>query len=386
MSLVKVPFIAGGPVAGQYFVNREEELEKISLLVKAGRSVAIISPRRYGKTSLLISLRRSLESENFLVGYIDCMTVPDLADLSQEIAEAILQNEPRVLKLLRDVWTGAKGAIAEAMRRVRELEVEISDILTIHVEFAEGKGDARKLLESSLDFVEKYAQKIRKRMILILDEFGELQSKDSELLRLMRSRIQFHKSVSYIISGSQVHTLKYIATSKASPFFGFFEVFLLDQLPEEDVKEFLEKRYREFGIEPKLEAINTLISKVGGHPFYVQKLALRAYLDIIAGKKMLSSGVVESAYEEMISELTPLFEAMLSDLSKASIQLKVLKVMAKRDTSSPYVILGEDKTLVPQKVKQAVDQLIRKGYLKKMKRGRYEFIDFAFKDYLKRII
>ena len=47
------PFVTTGYVGAAYFCDREKETEDIVRLLTNGNNVALISPRRYGKTDLL---------------------------------------------------------------------------------------------------------------------------------------------------------------------------------------------------------------------------------------------------------------------------------------------------------------------------------------------
>ena len=51
------PFVYGEVVPQASFVNREDELDRLTRDLLAGQKVFLISPRRYGKSSLI---RRSL--------------------------------------------------------------------------------------------------------------------------------------------------------------------------------------------------------------------------------------------------------------------------------------------------------------------------------------
>ena len=46
-------FIFGKPVDGEYFTDREEELKRLAANFRGGVSTLLLSPRRWGKTSLV---------------------------------------------------------------------------------------------------------------------------------------------------------------------------------------------------------------------------------------------------------------------------------------------------------------------------------------------
>ena len=61
------PFIFGKIVQGEQFINREEEVKTISRTLSGGQNVICYSPRRYGKTSMMIKVKEKLEA---VEGYV----------------------------------------------------------------------------------------------------------------------------------------------------------------------------------------------------------------------------------------------------------------------------------------------------------------------------
>ena len=83
----------GKPVTGSNLIGREQELRELEQCIAMGQSVALIAPRRYGKTSLLLeSLRRS-KQQNLFSFYLDLFSIPDLYDLAAEISKGVLSNQ-----------------------------------------------------------------------------------------------------------------------------------------------------------------------------------------------------------------------------------------------------------------------------------------------------
>ena len=50
------PFIYGKIARGEYFANREREIAELTADILAGQNVILFSPRRYGKTSLIMEV------------------------------------------------------------------------------------------------------------------------------------------------------------------------------------------------------------------------------------------------------------------------------------------------------------------------------------------
>src|SRR5450756_849688 len=70
------PFRHGSIVTGEYFVDRELERTELELDMRSGQNVALVSPRRYGKTSLVLTVAQQLRTQGVLVAYLDLLTTP----------------------------------------------------------------------------------------------------------------------------------------------------------------------------------------------------------------------------------------------------------------------------------------------------------------------
>ncbi|MBW1795678.1 MAG: hypothetical protein JRJ38_14830, partial [Deltaproteobacteria bacterium] len=68
---MKNPFVYGETVSGEHFCNRVLEIDELVADVKNGVNVIIFSPRRYGKTSLIMRVLEEARAEGLLTFYVD---------------------------------------------------------------------------------------------------------------------------------------------------------------------------------------------------------------------------------------------------------------------------------------------------------------------------
>lgn len=123
------PFKYGGVVRGPFFADRKEELAELSGEMKNLNKVFLISPRRFGKSSLLVNLFDKMEGEGFVTAYLDLNAHADLrsfaAGFAQTTSSAIEASSERLLKLFASlrrlqpkVQTGADGTISAGLEVV----------------------------------------------------------------------------------------------------------------------------------------------------------------------------------------------------------------------------------------------------------------------------
>ncbi len=83
------PFRYGDVATGNYFTNRVHELAEVQDDIRNGQNIVIISPRRYGKTSLMVEAITRLRREHALVAYLDLFRAPTKDRFADLLATAI---------------------------------------------------------------------------------------------------------------------------------------------------------------------------------------------------------------------------------------------------------------------------------------------------------
>ncbi|MFV9677964.1 MAG: hypothetical protein ACNYVW_10000, partial [Methanosarcinales archaeon] len=86
---MKNPFRYGEVVTGEDFADRETELAELTRDLKAGQTIFLISPRRYGKTSLIMNALDTLQKEGFYTAYIDIFKVSSFKSLLELYTEVV---------------------------------------------------------------------------------------------------------------------------------------------------------------------------------------------------------------------------------------------------------------------------------------------------------
>ena len=67
------PFVYGKVVRGKYFADREAEIAELINDIASGQNVIVFSPRRYGKTSLILEVLDRVKAEGLLTFYLDLL-------------------------------------------------------------------------------------------------------------------------------------------------------------------------------------------------------------------------------------------------------------------------------------------------------------------------
>ena len=100
------PFVYGEVVPREAFVDREAELDRLTNDLLAGQKIFLISPRRYGKSSLVRQALRAAERSGALPVEVTVSSYSSYVGFLEGYARALLGIETRIDKArawLRDM-------------------------------------------------------------------------------------------------------------------------------------------------------------------------------------------------------------------------------------------------------------------------------------------
>ena len=342
------PFKFGGLVTGKDFADRESEMAEILREVRDGTNIVMFSPRRMGKSSLLVELMRT-HAKEFIWVYVDLYGVTTKSRMVEAYMSALARS---AFGTAEKIAAGAKELIKST-----RLRIVLSDKGEPGVELSLGEPTVPEI-QDLMDVPEEIARKRGKRIVVVFDEFQEIGSLDGvALLKAMRSRIQAHKHVSYIFAGSKRHLLLSIFEEREGAFYKSARPMELGPIPKEDFVEFLIGKFAAAGGRIDSETAAGIVSGSGGNTYYAQQIAHELF-DISSRPK---PGDLESAITASISHQSPVFQ-VLWDSIKSPSQRGYLLAVAQEGRSTPRSALIEKYRLKSQShVQKAVSQLDARG-------------------------
>ena len=317
---MKNPFKYGIAVTGSDFVDRARELKELEDEALAGKSVVLYSPRRLGKTSLLMELFERLRKGAIPV-YVKLYGIGSRAAFAREIVE-------RVMKAAFTTLEKAKGAV--------KFLVELRPNLVLTPE-GEIKLDivrrvSPRSLEEVLDFPEKVAEKRGKRIVVAFDEFQEIGLLNGvEIEKMMKAKFEHHKRVTYIFAGSKRHLLHQIFADESRPLFKFARPMELGNIPKRDFAGFIARKFSESGGRIDGDVVEKILELTKGHPYFTQQLCHELWY---VTKRVMGWQAVEQAIDNILAHHEVEYERMWDELR--GLQHNLLLGLAKEPDLSPY--------------------------------------------------
>lgn len=261
MRSMENPFKFGTIVEAEYFTDRVKEVAYIGQFLQSANHLVLISPRRFGKSSLVAKAVKASGRKNITVNLQRTLSV---SDFSAKLLKEFFKNHPieRVRHLIthfRVIPTLSTNAATGAM----------------DVSFQPGQ-DGAVLLEDVLSLFER-SHTEEDRLIVVLDEFQEIRELAPGLDRQLRSIMQEQKHINYILLGSQESMMVEIFENKKSPFYHFGELMRLGKIPRADFKKYLLERLSGIYSERSDELADKILDYTGCHPYYSQQLAANVW-------------------------------------------------------------------------------------------------------------
>lgn len=310
------PFIFGVATSGDNFTDRKSETARLLANFKHGINTVLISPRRWGKTSLVQKVCNLAKSDDLKVVYLDIFSCRSDREFYDAFASAVL----RQTSTKWDEWVeNAKLFLSRITPKISFGTDPMTDF-SISLEFNPKSDDITEILQ----LPEKIAQKKGFRIVVCIDEFQQIaEFGDSKnFQKRLRTIWQLQKSVSYCLFGSKKHLMNELFEKKSLPFYKFGDAIYLQKIPTADWVEYICGRFEATGKSISPELAERICATVENHSSYVQQLA---WLIWVNTDKVATEKEFEEAYKDILDQNTPLFEKQTENLS--AYQLSFLRAV-----------------------------------------------------------
>jgi uncharacterized protein len=372
---MEAPFVYGKIAMGHEFTNRSLEAKRLDGNFISGINTIVISPRRWGKSSLVHHAAAQCARTHPKIKFI----MLDLfkARSEEQFYELLARETLKIFSSrLEDILQASRMLLGRFLPKITfspspELEFELS------MDWEEIKKDPYDILQ----LPEKLAHQHKCKVVVCIDEFQNIAFFEDHLgfQKKLRANWQLHQNASYCLYGSKKSMMINVFSNYSMPFYKFGDIIFLEKISTEDWQHYIHAQFRKTKKKITSDAIKRLIELVSNHPYYVQQLAQLSWLRTV--DEPCTPETVEKAFEGLIRQLSMLFHAQMDNLSTTQINLlkaitdKIVKLSSK-DTIEKYR-LGTSANI--QRIKQA---MINKEIIDTTSNG-IEFLDPVFEYWLR---
>ena len=374
------PFVYGEVVPSSAFVDRVAELERLVADLADGQKVFLISPRRYGKSSLIRQALAATARRGALTVEVTVSSFSSYVGFLEGYARALMAAETR--------WDRARTWLREAIGSARtEIRYTPGESplgsLTVSFPSVKSERDVTRLAQDVFALPGRLAETRRRKVVVALDEFqaiGEFNGGSVE--HAMRAAVQHQRDVGYVFAGSEPSLMERMLGPRR-PFYKAGPVMRLDKIPADEFAAALDSRFNRSGLKPDPGLGAAIVELAGNLPYDVQRLAHETWDEARPSSRRATLEHLHQALRRLLTEQEPMFEAIWQRLTLAQrAVLRAVVIQGGREVLSADVRtrhrLGGTST-----IQSALSALVRDDVISR-EGSRYVVVDSLLREWVAR--
>jgi len=379
------PFVYGEVVPAASFVNRVAELERLVADLAASQKVFLISPRRYGKSSLI---RRALAA----VSRSGALTVEvTVASFSSYVA--FLEGYARALVAAETRWDRARAWLRDAVRstraEVRDAPESAPGAVAVSFPAVRTDRDVSRLAQEVFALPARLAESRGRKVVIALDEFQAIAGfNGGSVEHALRAAVQHQRQVGYVFAGSEPSLMERMLGPRR-PFYKAGPVMRLEKIPADEFAAFIDDRFTASGMKPEAGLGAAIVDLAGNLPYDVQRLAHETWDLVQAERRGRSRSArratlddLSAALKRLLAEQQMMFETVWQRLTlaqRAALRAVVVEPggLLSADVRTRHRLGG------PSTVQAALAALVREDVIAR-EAERYSVVDSLFREWVAR--
>lgn len=301
-------FVFGVSVSDYNFIGRKEEIRRLKMNFEEGINTILISPRRWGKTSLVRKVCEVVDRKKVIPVFVDIFKCKTEYEFYNALAEAVLKQTASKTELWMD---NARDFIAR-------LSPKVSFSQEPNSEFALSLGISPKTHapEEILSLAEEIAQKKQKRIVVCIDEFQQIgEMADSvSIQKRLRSVWQHQRLTSYCLFGSKKHIMMNVFQKRNMPLYQFGDFKFLDKIPTETWVEYIVQHFKDRQRTISAEQAAKICQLVDNYSSYVQQLSWLVFSLIDEGQ-VVTEEHLKQGVKDLLNSQEQLFMQQIEPLT-----------------------------------------------------------------------
>lgn len=365
-----------GIATGNAFCNRQSQRQALAHNFNQITHSLLISPRRYGKTSLIM---QSILDEKLTSEKIDFFSTLDLLDAQKRILEG-------VSSLIGKLTSKAELALKMAKEFFANFSLSLSyKEIGFSLSLKPQDSDVSKSIRLALSGLEALAKKRNKKIVLFFDELQAIHILGNKSLIVegaIREIAQMSRNVAYVFSGSNRHMLNQIFNDRSRPLYQLCHRINIDRIDATAYNKHLQKSANaKWGRKLNENIIDAILTTTERHPYYVNALCARLWQQNAAPNSVdtIQTNWLQYAAEEQ-SRVSTELEQLSTNQQKLLINIARIDKI-KEPTNQAFLQLSK---LSSASILQALKALIQKDYLMQDENAAYQLIDPMIKTVLKK--
>ena len=315
---METPFVFGKIATDRNFTDRETETLCLVQNFTSLSNTIIISPRRWGKSSLVNKAAElaAKQDSQLRICTIDLFNVRNEEQFYSILAQ----------KVISSTSTRFEEAVASAKKFFSRLvpKISIGTDPTNEVSIDFDWEEIKRNPDEALELAENIAREKGLKIVVCIDEFQNIaEFTDADYFqKKLRSHWQKHQHVAYCLYGSKRHMMMEVFTNPSKPFYKFGNIMFLNKIDSKYLVAFINERFTDTGRQITHSASELIVELTDKHPYYVQQLAQLSWLRT---QDICSVETVQEAFNSLVNQLSLLFVTITETLTTQ--QLNYLRAL-----------------------------------------------------------
>jgi hypothetical protein len=330
------PFRYGAPVEAESFCNRAAELEALTARMRSGIHAFVLSPRRYGKTSLLLEALRRFRKSGGRGGYANLL----LCTTEVEAASVVLTSVVR--EVLRPVGR-TRQTIEDVLGHLRiapQIEMGPDGRVSLTLQPVTASDRWYEVLEDAIGLLERTGE--RRPAALVLDEFQQVAEIGPKGIGgAFKALADQARHTSLVFAGSRLSVMERLTRGRGAPLLGMGETFSLEVVPENEMSAHLVARAKRGGKRLTRADARSLYRLADGIPNDVQWLAHAAYE---AAGDTIDDQAVDAGLASIVGRQAGFFAERYESLAPS--QQRIVRELARSPREKVYAKAFLDAVMV----------------------------------------
>lgn len=301
------PFIIGKAAEGDYFINRVEDRRRLNANLTHGINTVIISPRRWGKTSLVKNVLSSIDDERFLTVFVDVFRCKSEYEFYRNFSTCVIKQTSSKI----DEWVETVKTFLSGITPKFSFGSDPLNDFSLSFEWNE-RDDAE---DEILSLPQKIAEKKGKKIIVCLDEFQQIAEFPSsvDFQKKLRSVWQHQQDVTYCMFGSKKHLMENFFSNKSMPFFKFVDMMFLKKIEITEWIPFICRNFSNTGKSISEKQAERICNVTACQSSYVQQLS---WITWYKTEGITTDKNIDSAIDDLLEQNKTFFQSDVEQLTE----------------------------------------------------------------------
>ena len=376
---METPFIYGKLALADNYTNRQQEMQLLKNNFTSLINTIIISPRRWGKSTLVNRVSEVIRNEHntkIVICRLDIFNCRTEEQFYKAYANAILKSTTSAWD---EFVNGVKKYLGKYVPRVIFSDVSQTYELSFGFELKE----SQLSLDEILDLPQQIATDSGKKIVVCIDEFQNIHEYYDTLAfqRKLRAHWQLHSNVCYCLYGSKRHLLMNIFNGYDMPFYKFGDILFLQKISREDWVKFIMERFKFTGKLISEQLSTKIADRMQNHPYYVQQYSQQVWLRT---EIECTETILNETLNSLIDQLSLLFTNIIDSLTARQIAFLVAIVKGESNFTAKAT-LQKYNLGTSANVKNLKKALLEKDLIDILPQHKIELQDPVFLLWLKKV-